>query len=51
MDENYVYTFQFDNAGELTSGFGDSGAELTYVQSGNEVFGDINEVLTIGLPE
>lgn len=51
VDENYVYTFQFDNAGELTSGFGESGAELTYVQSGNEVFGDINEVLTIGLPE
>ncbi len=51
VDESYVYTFQFDNAGELTSGFGESGAELTYVQSGNEVFGDINEVLTIGLPE
>ena len=51
VDSSYVYTFEFDNAGELTSGFGDTGAEVEYVQSGHEIFGDIDEVLTIGLPE
>ena len=51
VDDSYVYTFEFDNAGELTSAFGDTGAELEYVQSGHEIFGDIDEVLTIGLPE
>lgn len=30
---------------------GDTGAELEYVQAGHEIFGDIDEVLTIGLPE
>ena len=28
-----------------------TGAELEYVQAGHEIFGDIDEVLTIGLPE
>lgn len=51
VDDSYVYTFEFDNAGELTSGFGETGAELEYVQAGHEIFGDIDEVLTIGLPE
>lgn len=51
VDDSYVYTFEFDKAGELTSGFGETGAELEYVQSGHEIFGDIDEVLTIGLPE
>lgn len=51
VDDSYVYTFEFDNAGELTSAFGDTGAELEYVQAGHEIFGDIDEVLTIGLPE
>ena len=27
VDDSYVYTFEFDNAGELTSGCGESGAE------------------------
>lgn len=51
VDDSYVYTFEFDKAGELTSAFGDTGAELEYVQAGHEIFGDIDEVLTIGLPE
>lgn len=51
VNESYVYTFEFDNAGELTSTFGDAGAELEYIQSGHEIFGDIDEVLVIGLPE
>ena len=51
VDESYVYTFEFDHAGELTSTFGDAGAELNYTQAGHEIFGDIDEVLVIGLPE
>ncbi len=51
VDESYVYTFEFDHAGELISTFGDAGAELTYIQTGHEIFGDIEEVLVIGLPE
>ncbi|MDD7739697.1 MAG: hypothetical protein SOT28_09715 [Fusicatenibacter sp.] len=47
----YTYIFNFDTAGELVSGFDETGAELEYIQPGNEVFGDIDEVLTIGLPE
>ena len=51
VNESYVYTFEFDNAGELTSTFGDAGAVLNYTQAGHEIFGDIEEVLVIGLPE
>lgn len=51
VDENYTFTFEFDTVGELTSGFGETGAELAYAQTGNEVFGDMDVVLTIELPQ
>lgn len=49
-EENFTFTFQFDNAGELVSGFGEAGAVLQYVGT-SEVLGDIDTELVISLPE
>lgn len=49
-EENFTFTFQFDNAGELVSGFGEAGAVLQYVGT-SEVLGAIDTELVISLPE
>ncbi|MDE6516324.1 MAG: hypothetical protein K2L18_00525 [Acetatifactor sp.] len=49
-EENFTFTVQFDNAGELVSGFGEAGAVLQYVGT-SEVLGDIDTELVISLPE
>ena len=49
-EENFTFTFQFDNAGELVSAFGDAGAVLQYVGT-SEVLGAIDTELVISLPE
>lgn len=49
-EENFVFTFQFDNAGELVSGFGEAGAVVQYVGT-SEVLGAIDTELVISLPE
>lgn len=49
-EENFVFTFQFDNAGELVSGFDDASAVVQYVQTGT-MLGDIDTELVISLPE
>lgn len=49
-EDNFTFTFQFDNAGELVSSFGDAGAVVQYVGT-SEVLGDIDTELVISLPE
>lgn len=49
-EENFTFTFQFENAGELVSGFGEAGAVLQYVGT-SEVLGAIDTELVISLPE
>lgn len=49
-DDGYTVTFQFDNAGELVSGLGESGAALQYVAA-SEMLGDIDAELVIAIAE
>lgn len=49
-EDNFVFTFQFNNAGELVSGFGDAGAAVQYIGN-SEVLGEIDTELVISLPE
>lgn len=49
-EENFVFTFQFEVAGELVSTFGDAGAVVQYVGT-SEVLGEIDTELVISLPE
>lgn len=47
--DNYVFTFQFDNAGELVSEFGDAGAVLKYYMESE--FGVFDSELVLGMAE
>ncbi len=49
-DDGYTVTFQFDNAGELVSSLGGSGAALQYVAA-SEMLGDIDAELVIAIAE
>lgn len=49
-EDGFTITFQFDNAGELVSALGESGAALQYV-SASEMLGDIDVQLVITIAQ
>ena len=49
-EDGFTVTFTFDNAGEISSAVGESGAAIQYVQTGSPI-GDIDTELVISMAE